>query len=917
MVTVAKGVPLVGRDAELRLLGGLVERVRETGGSVVVRGEAGIGKSALLLAAGRMAADGGLRVLRTAGVEAESQVAFAGLYQLLRPVVGQVEELPGPQRDAVSAAFGGMHGVAPDLFLIALGTLNLVADAAARAPVLLVVEDVQWLDRASADVLAFVARRLEFEPVVLLAAVRDGFPSSFDGAGLPELRPGRLTDPEATAVLDARTPGLRPAVRDRVLAEAAGNPLALVELPFVVGKAEDGTATVAASWLPLTTRLEEAFAARVSELPTATRVLLLVAALNDGDLWSETLAAAVVVGGEDLTVDDLTPAIDVRLVEVDGGRVWFRHPLMRSAIHQRAGLGQRQRVHAALAGVLRGQADRRAWHRAAATVGRDEEVAAELEAAAARAQWVGGVETAVFALERAAQLSEDPGLRGERLLRAAELAFELGRQHLVVRLLRQTEPIELSERQRSRLVWIRDRFDDGIRDVAAGARSLTELAGRVAEDGDTGFALKLLWGAALRCFWAEPGRAVRDEVVAVAERLLVSPRDGRLLAILAYAAPVERAAVVLDRLYWLAAHEKTPMRAARLADAAILMGAFDLGVGFSTTAIAALRSQGRLGLLARCLGAQALSAAHLGDLSVAIPAAEEASRLTRETTQPVMHATARAAEAMIAALRGEEDRAEALATEAERVALPVAASPVLATVRHARGLAALGGGRNAEAYEHLRRLFDATEPAYHLMLRCYAVGDLVEAAIHSGHPVDDVVLDMETLARTSRSPVLHAGLRYARALLAADTEAEELFEVALRADLARWPFARARVQLAYGGWLRRQRRVAESREHLRTARDTFDALGILPWAERARRELRASGETSRRRVPDARDQLTPQELQIAQLAAAGLTNREIGEKLYLSHRTISSHLHRIFPKLQVTARAALRGALSPPESTVM
>jgi DNA-binding CsgD family transcriptional regulator len=590
---------------------------------------------------------------------------------------------------------------------------------------------------------------------------------------------------------------------------------------------------------------------------------------------------------------------------------------MRSAIRQRASLGQRQRVHAALAGVLDGEVDRRAWHRAASTVGPDEDVAAELEAAAARAQWRGGVEAAVVALERAARLSEDSGRRGERLLRAAELAFELGRQDLVVRLLSLTEPIELSERQRSRVMWIRDRFDDGIRDVTAGARALVELAERVAADGDTGFALKLLWGAALRCFWAEPGRAVRDRVVAVAERLPIDPRDGRLLAILAYAAPVERAAAVVDRLYWLAAHGNTHTRAARLADAAILMGAFDLGVGFSTTAIIELRSQGRLGLLARCLCAQALSATHLGDLSVAIPAAEEAALLTRETTQPVMHATAQAAQAMIAALRGEEDRAEALAAEAEQEALPVAASPVLATVQHARGLAALGGGRNAEAYGHLRRMYDSADPAYHLMLRCYAVGDLAEASIYSGQSSDGVVREMETLARTSRSPVLHAGLRYARALLASDADAEGLFADALRADLARWPFARARVQLAYGGWLRRQRRVAESREHLRTARDTFDALGIIPWAERARRELRASGETSRRRVPDARDRLTPQELQIAQLAAAGLTNREIGAKLYLSHRTISSHLHRIFPKLEITARSALRAALGPPEGTVM
>jgi DNA-binding CsgD family transcriptional regulator len=464
------------------------------------------------------------------------------------------------------------------------------------------------------------------------------------------------------------------------------------------------------------------------------------------------------------------------------------------------------------------------------------------------------------------------------------------------------------------MVWIRERFDDGIRDVAAGARSLTEFAERVAADGDTGLALKLLWGAALRCFWGEPGQAARDGVVTAAERLPVDVSDGRLLAILAFAAPVGRGAVVIDRLRWLGVHPDRHLRPARLADAAMLVGAFDLAVGFCVTAIAELRSHGRLGLLARCLAAQAWSAAHLGDLSVAIPAAEEASRLTGETMQPIMHATATVTQSIVAALRGEQDRAEGLAAEAEQAVLPVAARPVLATVQHARGLAALAGGRHAEAYEQLRRMYDPADPAYHLALRCFAVGDLVEAAAYGGYrqAVGGVLMEMEAVARRSPSPALHAGLRYARALLAGDSEAEALFQAALHADLARWPFARARAQLAYGGWLRRQRRAAESRGHLRAARETFDALGTIPWSERARQELRASGETSRDRTPDARDQLTPQELQIAQLAAGGLTNREIGQRLYLSHRTVSSHLQRIFPKLGVTSRSALRAALGRP-----
>jgi RNA polymerase sigma factor (sigma-70 family) len=343
----------------------------------------------------------------------------------------------------------------------------------------------------------------------------------------------------------------------------------------------------------------------------------------------------------------------------------------------------------------------------------------------------------------------------------------------------------------------------------------------------------------------------------------------------------------------------------------MLVGSVDLAAGFCTTAIADLRAHGRLGLLARCLAAQAWSAAQLGDLNAAIPAAEEASQLTRETTQPIMHATALATQAMLAALRDEQDSVHALAGDAEKAALPVAARPVLATVQHARGLAALASGQYAHAYDHLRRMFDEADASYHLALRCFAVGDLAEAAVRSGQhiAIRGILNEMEDVARTTPSPPLHVGLRHARALLADDARAEELLIDAVEGSTASWSFARARGQLAYGEWLRRQRRATDSRAPLRAARDTFDALGTVPWSERARQELRASGEVSRRRTLDARDQLTPQELQIAQLAAAGLTNREIGQRLYLSHRTVSSHLHRIFPKLGVTNRAALDNVL--------
>jgi DNA-binding CsgD family transcriptional regulator len=269
---------------------------------------------------------------------------------------------------------------------------------------------------------------------------------------------------------------------------------------------------------------------------------------------------------------------------------------------------------------------------------------------------------------------------------------------------------------------------------------------------------------------------------------------------------------------------------------------------------------------------------------------------------------------MVAALRGDQDRVESLSAAAEQVALPIGARPVLATVQLARGLAALGEGRYADAYDHLRRMHDPTDPAFHLALRCFAVAELADAAVHSGqsHAIAGIMEELETMALTTPSPALHADLRYARAVLADEATAEPFFEAALAADLRRWPFVRARVQLAYGEWLRRQRRTAESRAPLRVARETFDALGVIPWSERARQELRASGESSRSRGRQARDVLTAQEFQIAQMAADGLTNREIGEKLYLSHRTVSSHLYRIFPKLAITSRSELSTALNVP-----
>jgi DNA-binding CsgD family transcriptional regulator len=902
---------VVGRDTELQLVGDLVDRGSGSGAALVVVGEAGIGKSALLGEASRLASSRGARVLSTVGVESEGAMPYAGLHQLLWPVLGVLDQLPARQRGALLVAFGEADGPAADVFVVALATLNLLSESATRGPLVLVADDAHWLDRSTQEVLGFVGRRLENEPVVLLCGVRAGCESTLGGAGLPELVLLPLGDAAAAELLAVRAPHLPLLVRARVLEEAAGCPLALTELPVALG-AETAPGAVLPPWLPLTARLEQAFASRASELPPASRTLLLVAALNDSELLSEALAAASVVHGRAVSVDDATPAADRRLVVLDEVTMRFRHPLMRSAIRQEAPIPRRHAAHEALAKVLTDQ-DRSVWHLAASRPDPDEAVAAELEAAAARALHSRGVGPAVAILERAAQLTDDPELRNQRLLRAAELAFELGQSDVVAELLRAVEQSALTAAQYALHHWIRESFDDGIPVDPRVPRRLADHAKEIATGGHSDLAMKLLRGAALRCFWGEPGPEVRQRVVDAAEGMQVAEDDARLLVVLGTAAPIERAAVVTRRLRALATPlpDVSPAYTFLLGHSALMVGALDVAERFIASSLEDLRAQGRLGIVARALLAQAWCAIQLGDLSVAIPAAEEAARLAAETSQPLVHACARAEQAVITALRGEEGESEKLAAEAEQFAVPAAANAVLALVQIARGWAALADGRHSDAFSQLGRVFDPTDPAHHLGFRCTAVSELAEAAAFSEHGdiVRGVVADVTRLGADIGSPWLEADALYCRALLADGTEAEAAFQAALQADMRRSPFIRARTLLAYGGWLRRHRRPGDARAPLRSAREVFDALGMAPWGERARQELRATGESSPRPASEARDHLTPQELQIARMAAEGLTNREIGQRLYLSHRTVGSHLYRIFPKLGVTSRSELAGAL--------
>jgi DNA-binding CsgD family transcriptional regulator len=908
----AAGDPIFGRERELARLEQLVDGASEHGAALLVRGEAGIGKSTLLAAASRRAEAAGMRVLRATGVQSEAQLPFAGLHQLVLPVLGHAEHLPALHRTALLAAFGMVEAEVTDRFLVALALLELLSDVAEQEPLLVVAEDAHWLDGSTAGVLGFIARRVEHEPIVVLAASREGEESPINDAGLPTLRLGGIDDEPAGELLDTHHRQLAPTVRGQMLEQAGGNPLALVELPVLLGTDERAGRSRLPLPLPLTEHLERAFAAQTAGLPSDTRKLLLLAAVDDGGDLGEIVAAAAMIAGGEPTAEGFVPAIDARLVEVAGTRIAFRHPLVRSAVYQAASLVERNAAHLALAEVLADQPDRQVWHRAAALVGPNESVAAALEAAARRARRRGAISVAIDALERAGELSEERARKGRRLLDAAELAFERGSQGLVARLVTEAERLELGTAERHRATLIRTMFDFSIPADAAGMRDMLEVTVQAARGGDVETAISLLTQAAMRCHWTTPREGMRELVIDTAMQLGIGDENPQLMSILALADPVRCGARILDVLSRVPPDGGGDANATHLFGlTASVLGDFEVAVPFLTAAVGGLRTQGRFTWLSRMLMGRAWAYAHLGRWDLVAPDAEEAIRLAEETGQQAPAARARVVKAMLAGVRGEAEEAEVLVAEVERVMLPKGMNAALVEVQLARGLTALGIGHYADAYEHLIRSFERQDPAWHEIKRCWAIGDLAEAARHSGHLEEARALlpEMEAILSETRPPRLRVALEYARPLLAEDEEAEDLFRAALDADLAAWPFARARLELSFGAWLRRQRRVAESRVPLRAARDAFDALGAAPWFERARHELRGAGVTSRPRKRGAMAELTPQELQIARMAASGLSNREIGQQLYMSHRTVGAHLYHVFPKLGVTSRGQIRDAL--------
>ncbi len=901
---------LVDRVRETQLLHELVDGVGEVGAATVVSGPAGIGKSALLQVAVGHATGRGMRLLRATGVQSEAHLAFAGLHQLLRPLLDRVGDLPPRQAEALRAAFGMAESTAPEQFLISLAALELLSDTAVESPVLVVVEDAHWLDRASADVLAFVARRLGSEPVLLLAALREGYDTPL--SGLAELRLGPLDTEASRELLDLRAPELTDLRRSQVLREAAGTPLALVELPRVA--AQSGVSEVELPRVPaMTARLEQAYVSRLRDLPALTSRLLLIAAADDEDSVSEVLRAAdVLLPGQGASISTLEPAAQAGLLALDPRRLEFRHPLVRSAIYQAASLQDRQDAHAALAQVLAQQPDRRAWHRAAATTHPDEDVAADVERTALRAQARGAGTAALTALARSATLTPDPVRKGDRLLRAGELAVTLGEPAQARRLLSEADSLLEDSIDRARMTLLRQAIDPGTPGDAFRVHALVTKAEELSSAGHDDLALGFLRAAAMLSWWADPGAVVRARVVSAALALPVSEADPQVLSILGFTDPGGHGGFVIEQARDLPPTTFDPETAQLLGSALNLAGAFDLSAAFVDHAVAGLREAGRLGMLPGVLTQQAWTAISMMNLAVAVPAADEAVRLGHETRQPLWVAAAQTGQAMIAGLRGDLGSTEQLLAQVSAIALPLGASAVLCGAQLARGVAAIGAGRYAEAFDQLLRLYDPSDPSYHHFQSSWGIGDLADAAAHSGQAESArrIVDRYESVAGSGPNPWLHVGLLYARPLLADDEHAEGLFREGLGAPvLARWPLYRARMLLEYGTWLRRRRRVAESRGPLRAALDALDALGVVAWAERARQELRASGEVSRPRTLDSWSGLSPQELQIAQMAACGLSNREIGQRLFLSHRTVGSHLYRIFPKLGITARAQLNTAI--------
>ncbi|MGW0252650.1 AAA family ATPase [Nocardia goodfellowii] len=896
---------LHGREAEQAEIDRLLTGARSgRSGALVLRGEPGIGKTALL----DYAAAQGIPTVRSAGIESEAELPFAALHLLLRPGLALLDTLPVRQRAALQAAFGLGDGEPADRMLVGLAVLSLLAEESTDGPLLCLIDDAHWLDRASAETLLFVARRLEAEGVVVVFATRAG-DSDFPAPGLPELALTGLRQDAAAALVDSRAPDLAPAMRYRLLTEAYGNPLALLELPALLATEAPGSGP---NPLPLTQRLQVAFHGQVSRLPARTRTLLVVAAAAGTDDLATILRAATPLGAE---LADLQPAQDAGLVHSDGRALGFRHPLLRSAVYQGTPLAQRLAAHAALADALIApeDADLRAWHLASAATGPDETTAAALEDSAERARRRSGYSGAVAAYERAAGLSTDPAARVRRLVAAAETAGEAGQLDragiLAERAAAMIGPEQGADDGRTallraRLDLVRATAEFGAGKPLSAHRRLLAGAESV-RTRDPARAARMLAQAVHAAWYLGPGELaeVADHLTALAlpdteplahiTRYTVAAIEGR------YTVDLRTAAADARR-----AGADSPRDLVQMCGAGLVVGQDDQVSDLARELISECREQGRLALLPALLFFRAEAETYLGRPTEARLAATEGLRIATDIGQAHWVSQQWACLGYLSALAGREQECRDSADQALAAELGGSDAPGATWAHAALGLLELGQGKVDSALARFELL--VVEPAAHHVIGLRTLPDLVEAAVRLGNSerAEQALTRLEAWAARSAQTWVGALAHRCRALTGRDDKAERHFQAAL--ELGGRPFEQARTQLLYGEWLRRSRRKVDARNQLQPALETFDRLEAGPWADRARTELGALGVgATARPVAGVLAALTPQELQIVRLAAQGMSNRDIAAQLFLSPRTVGHHLYKAYPKLGVVSRGEL------------
>jgi DNA-binding NarL/FixJ family response regulator len=898
---------IFGRSAELAAISDALTSISSAGTALVIDGEAGIGKSTLLASAADQAAAAGYRLLRCSGLQSQTKVGFAGIHELIHPLLGQAAKLPRRQQNALMTSFGLEDGPAPDRLLVSLAVLGLLEEAAAQQRLLLVVDDVQWLDQSSLDVLAFVARRLTNAPLMLLCAERaDLGGSAAHLEGTPRLSLSALQLGDARELLThtlQQSPGKADAyLQQRVLEQANGNPLAVIELGAGLGERYGDSVTYSGEPLPTSQRVEQAFLTQLQALPDDSRLLLLLIAAAHGSVVQIHAAARDI--GLDLT-EDLAPLERAGLVTMSSGQIHVRHPLIRSTAYGAAPMSARATVHRALANATT-DPTRAAWHRAEATFAPDERVAADLERAAERTRARGAAAEAAAALRRAAALSPDAKNRLRRLTVAADIARSAGLTTSAISILEEAEPLagELSGSQSLAIT----RFVLAVTASLPG-QSAGELVA-LAEQYPAGDARQpeLLWAAAIDCRMHGLADPPRQAVVAAIRSL--TTRDDPLVDI--------ATALVDDFGDGLRLQKRLPALIDQIGDAPLPTMSLAFAAEAVSERASALRCWTHVQHHSRRLNSSAneceglRGAAHLliqqGGLQAAVITAQNALRMAEDMNLPMTAGSSAAFLARALTWQGHSERARQALDQSRRW---LAADPQILwndDAHWAAGLAALCAANYTEALQHLLRM------SLHRTSRRWAVADLAEAAAGCNRQdlARPVLADVESQARKLGAQLDNLLVHRAYALLAStDSEAEERFQAALNegAELDA-ETELARTHLLYGEWLRRRRRIVDARRHLTTALTAFDTAGATPFTDRAAAELRAAGVTAPGKAklgPAAT--LTPQELQIAQLAATGLSNREIADRIYLSHRTVATHLYKVFPKLAITSRSQLHVAL--------